>query len=85
MQVLTYRSSGAWQSMSQDSQAPSQLRPAQEEISRALSDCFRCNNLIVLTGLGTSLHVNVIDPSSYLRQPQAGKKLLQPWGSLAEM
>lgn len=32
--------------------------PAKDEIKRVLSDCFRCNNLVVLMGLGTSLHVN---------------------------
>lgn len=32
---------------------------AQEEIQRVLSDSFRCNNLVILTGLGTSLHVNL--------------------------
>jgi hypothetical protein len=50
--------------------------PAKEEIKRVLSDCFRCNNLVILTGLGTSLHVNA-EESVNGRVP-VGKKKIAP-------
>ena len=37
--------------------ASSKPDPAEQEIERVLSDVFRCNNLVVLAGLGTSLCV----------------------------
>lgn len=47
---------------------------AKDEIKRVLSDCFRCNNLVVLTGLGTSLHVNA-EWGANGRMPVDGKKI----------
>lgn len=58
MQVFTYRSGGAWLTVKSPDDS-SQPDEALSEARRSLSDCFRCNNLVVLTGLGTSLHVNV--------------------------
>lgn len=81
MQVLTYRNGGAWHKVEAPQQDGSERTipdPALAEIKRNLSDCFRCTNLVVLTGLGTSLHVNV-QPSapgeSGPRRPQAGKRI----------
>jgi hypothetical protein len=48
---------------------------AKEEIKRVLSDCFRCNNLVILTGLGTSLHVNAQLNSQGKRTSQNGKRI----------
>ena len=48
--------------------------PAKEEIKRVLSDIFRCNNLVVLAGLGTSLHVNA-ERGQNGRVPMAGKRI----------
>lgn len=62
MQILTYRNGGAWSEVrdpQEDGNGRTIPDPALAEITRNLSDCFRCTNLVVLTGLGTSLHVNV--------------------------
>jgi len=77
MQVFTYRSTGHWQrTRSTSENAEPVSDPALDEIQRSLSDCFRCNNLIVLTGLGTSLHVNVDETRrADGRQPIEGKRL----------
>jgi hypothetical protein len=77
MQVITYRSDGHWQQMRATSEnRSSSTDPALDEIQRSLSDCFRCNNLVVLTGLGTSLHVNVDGTRRETgRNPLEGKKL----------
>lgn len=48
--------------------------PAKDEIKRVLSDCFRCNNLVVLAGLGTSLHVNA-ELGENGRVPVGGRKI----------
>ena len=48
--------------------------PAKEEIKRVLSDIFRCNNLVILAGLGTSLHVNA-ERGQNGRVPMAGKRI----------
>ena len=57
-------------------EAPNEERDiAKDEIKRVLSDCFRCNNLVILTGLGTSLHVNAQWDESGKRTPDAGKKM----------
>lgn len=48
--------------------------PAKDEIKRVLSDCFRCNNLIVLAGLGASLHVNA-EWGANGRVPLDGKRI----------
>ncbi|SAL03605.1 hypothetical protein AWB77_06830 [Caballeronia fortuita] len=77
MQVFSYRSAGQWQQTRSTSEhRGSPADPALDEIQRSLSDCFRCNNLVVLTGLGTSLHVNV-DGTNRAggRNPIEGKKL----------
>jgi hypothetical protein len=79
MQILSCHSGAGWIATK-----PTQLAvqegekeerdPAKEEIKRVLSDCFRCNNLVVLTGLGTSLHVNA-EWSANGRVPLAGKRI----------
>lgn len=63
MQILSFHTSGKWLATNPDKDIAGNKKPerdiAKDEINRALSDCFRCSNLVVLTGLGTSLHVNI--------------------------
>lgn len=81
MQVLTYRNGGTWREVKEpqeDGNGRAIPDPALAEITRNLSDCFRCTNLVVLTGLGTSLHVNVLPKTPGgvgSRTPQAGKRI----------
>ncbi|WP_096698419.1 SIR2 family protein [Polaromonas sp. AER18D-145] len=90
MQVFTYRSSGAWLTVKQpveDENGKTLPDEALNEISRSLSDCFRCNNLIVLTGLGTSLHVNLVPPppdDPLKRVAKAGKHIAPMMSDLWE-
>lgn len=88
MQVLTYRSGGAWKEVQpkvEDDNGRLLADEAESEIIRSLSDCFRCNNLVVLTGLGTSLHVNLSPPPAdnpNLRIPRPAKRLAPTMGTL---
>lgn len=95
MQVFTYRSGGSWRATKpppteeQQNAAPDE---ALAELSRSLSDCFRCSNLVVLTGLGTSLHVNVAPPpidEPWKRVPKPGKRIAPTmkdlWGSVKQV
>ncbi|GAB1831309.1 SIR2 family protein [Achromobacter xylosoxidans] len=81
MQVLTYRNGGAWREVKnpqEDGNGRTIPDPALAEIDRNLSDCFRCTNLVVLTGLGTSLHVNVLPKAPGESGPRAalpGKRI----------
>src|SRR5688572_18341298 len=80
MQVSTYRNGGAWSEVKLPQMDNGREIPdeALSEISRSLSDCFRCNNLVVLTGLGTSLHVNIAPPPEDKpldRKPAVGKRI----------
>lgn len=81
MQILTYRNSGAWQKVEEPRKDDNERiipDPALAEIKRNLSDCFRCTNLVVLTGLGTSLHVNALPRAlgeNGQRTPQVDKRL----------
>lgn len=81
MKVLTYRSGGTWHEVKppvKDANGKTQPDEALSEISRSLSDCLRCSNLVVLTGLGTSLHVNVGTPppaEPWKRVPITGKRI----------
>lgn len=81
MQSLTYRNGGTWRSVKeakQDGSGRIVPDPALAEITRNLSDCFRCTNLVVLTGLGTSLHVNVQPKppgTEGPREPHPGKHI----------
>lgn len=77
MQVFTYRSAGQWEKTRPPGENGEPVSdPALDEIQRSLSDCFRCNNLVVLTGLGTSLHVNVdAEKRAEGRKPVEGKRL----------
>ncbi|MDB5874636.1 MAG: hypothetical protein JWQ07_4078 [Ramlibacter sp.] len=81
MQVLTYRSGGTWRVVKkpvEDENGKVLPDEALAEVSRSLSDCFRCNNLVVLTGLGTSLHVNLEPPPAgepLKRAPKVGKRM----------
>lgn len=58
MQVFSSETGGKWVERA----APSGDKPdaAEAEARRVLSDVFRCNNLVVLAGLGTSLCVKTI-------------------------
>lgn len=88
MQVLTYRNNGNWKAVQQetkDEDGKPLPDEARGEIFRTLSDCFRCSNLVVLTGLGTSLHVNVSAPPAnapFARTPIAGKRVAPTMGDL---
>lgn len=82
MQVLTYRNGGAWREVKapqEDGSGRTIPDPALAEINRNLSDCFRCTNLVVLTGLGTSLHVNVQSKAS----GESGARVAQPGKRIA--
>lgn len=63
MQILSFHTRGKWVATNSNKSIAENEKPerdtAKDEISRVLSDCFRCSNLVVLTGLGTSLHVNI--------------------------
>ncbi|QYY30859.1 SIR2 family protein [Cupriavidus pinatubonensis] len=88
MQIFSYRSGGSWRAVeptNKDENGKVVPDEAQLEITRSLSDCFRCNNLVVLTGLGTSLNVNVKQSPSdkpRLREPIEGKRLAPTMGDL---
>ena len=81
MQILSFHTRGKWLSTKPDKEIADNEKPeqdiAKEEINRALSDCFRCSNLVVLTGLGTSLHVNIDKGAEYPKKRVAitGKKI----------
>lgn len=72
MQIFSFHSGAKW--IATKAEGKEERDPAKEEIKRALSDCFRCNNLVVLTGLGTSLHVNA-EWGANGRVPLPGKKI----------
>lgn len=55
MQVLSTGTQGVWKE--QVAPTGDKPDPAEQEARRVLSDLFRCNNLVVLAGLGTSLCV----------------------------
>lgn len=55
MQVLTIETGGRWLLDAVASRDADEPDRAKQEARRAISDIFRCNNLVVLTGLGTSL------------------------------
>jgi hypothetical protein len=83
MQILTAATAGQWLEVQLDAGGSASIYGAvpadagASEAQRVLSDCFRCNNLVVLTGLGTSLYVNV-DPAKAVngsRAPLDGKKI----------
>lgn len=58
MQVFNANSGGVWLDGGAHAEADAgKPSPAEQEARRALSDLFRCNNLVVLAGLGTSLCV----------------------------
>jgi hypothetical protein len=72
MNVLSYRTAG-WAKATEE-----KSDHAGDEIHRVLSDVLRSENLIVLTGLGTSLHINVNPVSSATegrRTAHAGRTL----------
>lgn len=88
MKIFSFQSNNLWletknQVAETDFENPKNA--AKDEIKRVLSDIFRCKNLIVLTGLGTSLHVNInkdlgrLDPG---RVAIAGKKIAPTMGDL---
>ena len=84
MQVLTAKTDKQWLAIQLELNKSSEnvdidsIRKNNEktknEIYRVLSECFRCNNLIVLTGLGTSLYVNVKEGAGK-REPIDGKHI----------
>ncbi len=55
MQVLSTGTHGIWKAQAEA--VDGKQDPAEQEVRRVLSDLFRCNNLVVLAGLGTSLCV----------------------------
>lgn len=55
MQVLSTSTHGIWKAQAEV--VDGKPDPAEQEVRRVLSDLFRCNNLVVLAGLGTSLCV----------------------------
>ncbi len=79
MQIFSLHSGANWiatkpaQDALQDGEKE-ERDPAKDEIKRVLSDCFRCNNLVVLAGLGASLHVNA-EWGAGGRVPVGGKKI----------
>lgn len=69
MKVLSSRTSGEWLSPQPAPTADSSVTlqrddPAVAEIKRALSEVLRCSNLVVLSGLGTSLCVAPAAPGA---------------------
>jgi hypothetical protein len=97
MQVFSSHIGGKWVSTKpsqvaapeaegvQDTDLPSAGRDlAQEEIRRVLSDCFRASNLVILTGLGTSLHVNAGWDKQGKRVPVDGKRIAPTMADLWE-
>ena len=72
MQIFSFHSGAKW--IATKLEGKEERDPAKDEIKRVLSDCFRCNNLIVLAGLGTSLHVNA-EQGANGRVPTNGKKI----------
>lgn len=82
MQILSFQTRGEWLATEPNQGTTEKEKPkrdiAKDEINRVVSDCFRCSNLVVLTGLGTSLHVN-IDRSAadypHKRTAITGKKI----------
>lgn len=87
MKVFSSHSNGTWLKtkamLAAAGDQDDQRDVAKDEIKRVLSDTFRCKNLVVLTGLGTSLHVN-IDKDDLIsdRVPLSGKKLAPTMGDL---
>lgn len=63
MQVLSSVTSKEW--LHKKESVEGKADPAEQEARRVLSDLFRCNNLVVLSGLGTSLCVK--DPGTGAR------------------
>ena len=63
MEVLSSSTGGAWLKESEPEPPRNGVTPkpdpAEQECRRILSDIFRCNNLVVLAGLGTSLCLKV--------------------------
>lgn len=90
MRVLSSRLGSQWKAvetpvMGKDGGESPDL--ATQEIVRNLSDCFRCSNLVVLTGLGTSLHVNRVPPppdQPFSRTAQDGKSMAPTMDDLWE-
>jgi hypothetical protein len=61
LKIFSFQTNGEWL-VKNDSCSDGQVglkEDARNEIKRVLSDAFRSQNLIVLTGLGTSLHINI--------------------------
>lgn len=81
MRVFSYRTSGTWmstQSKKEVEGVAEEQNGALDEVRRVLSDTLRCSNVVVLTGLGTSLHVNVDSDETETnkkRVPQVGKAI----------
>ena len=88
MQILSFHSGSKWLSTKEGQADDAATKgdedrdPAKDEIKRVLSDCFRCNNLVVLTGLGTSLHVNTTRGDNGTRTPLNGKNIAPTMGDL---
>ena len=93
MQILTARNNKQWQGIQPEPAKEDKSESAEgihkknqvikDEVYRVLSDCFRCNNLIILTGLGTSLYVNVKEGTS-TREAIEGKRIAPTMWTLWE-
>lgn len=90
MQIFTAATGGEWLEVRLDAAVPAtrygslSSDAGESETQRVLSDCFRCNSLVVLTGLGTSLYVNVDPEGDASRSPLEGKKIAPTMWSLWE-
>ncbi|MFM0059664.1 SIR2 family protein [Paraburkholderia phytofirmans] len=91
MQICTAVTLGEWRDVEPDPIDPgTPFADTQEdgknEVRRVLSDCFRSNNFVVLTGLGTSLYVNVDKEESQAGQriPLTGRKIAPTMWALWE-
>lgn len=88
MRILTASTSGKWLEIERDTEDPEtrygSMSPdsGSGEALRVLSDCFRCNNLVILTGLGTSLYVNASTDANGTRVAIDGRKIAPTMGVL---
>lgn len=75
MEVFSGSTAGVWLAKAEPEPPRNGVEPkpdaAEQEARRVLSDVFRCNNLVVLAGLGTSLCLRNADDGSLLAPTMA--------------
>ena len=75
MEVFSGSTAGVWLAKAEPEPARNGIEirpdPAEQEARRILSDVFRCNNLVVLAGLGTSLCLRSIADGTSLAPTMA--------------